>query len=78
MSPLNLSDDELDQILAASMPLDRDRRAPFVEAVTAELATCPLLGPGVVHRAIVNQQRHFYDPPTFSSQVHAPRPKYGR
>jgi len=60
---LSFTDDQLDQVMAACAPLDPERRKAFVEAVAAELAGCPVLGPGAVHRAIAVVQRKFYDPP---------------
>jgi hypothetical protein len=58
MSPLKLSDAELDQVYRSAQPLpvaDRDR---FLKEIAARLAgTTP--GPGVVFRTCVEVQREF-------------------
>ena len=63
MPPLSLSDDELAAIMTACAPLAPDRRNDFLQAVANTLATCPMIGPGSVHRAIVTAQRQHFDPP---------------
>jgi hypothetical protein len=35
--------------MAAAASLEPAQRDKFVQAVVDELATCPLLGPGIVH-----------------------------
>jgi hypothetical protein len=41
-------------------------RDGFVRAVAAGLQSCPEIGPGSVHRAIVVAQREFFGPPDLS------------
>jgi hypothetical protein len=65
---LRLSDDELDAVMTAAAPLDPADRDGFVRAVAAELASCPEIGPGAVHRAIVATQRRFWTPPQLSHE----------
>jgi hypothetical protein len=61
--PLSFDDQQLEQVMAACVPLPpRDRKA-FLKAVASELAGCPEIGAGAVHRAIVATQRRFLDPP---------------
>jgi hypothetical protein len=62
--PLALSDDELSAIFAAATPLAVDVRYEFVRTVAAVLATCPEIGPGLVHRVCAETQRRFFTPPT--------------
>lgn len=62
-SPIKLSDEELDAVMRAAAPLDRDQRDPFLQAVAAELARCKLVGDGTVFRVCREVQRKFYRPP---------------
>jgi hypothetical protein len=50
MSPLKLTDDELDAVLAAARPLDVGDRDAFLQAVAAALQSEGKIGPGVVRR----------------------------
>jgi hypothetical protein len=63
MSPLKLTDDELDAVLAAARPLDVGDRDAFLQAVAAALQGAGEIGPGVVHRVCAELQRRFWDPP---------------
>jgi hypothetical protein len=66
MSPLKLTDDELDQVFRAAQPLlPRDRDA-FLRDVAERLARIPI-GPGSVYKACAEAQRQFFDPPDFST-----------
>jgi hypothetical protein len=62
-SPIALSDDELEAILAAARPLDVHVRDAFLQRVASTLRDCVEVGPGTVHRAIAIAQREFFDPP---------------
>ena len=65
LQPLKLSDDELDAIMSAAQPLDRDRRGSFLEAVASALARHDgEIGVGTVYAICVEQQRKFFDPPS--------------
>jgi hypothetical protein len=59
-----LSASELDAIHAAAAPLDKRKRAAFEAAVLAALDRHAVVGPGVIHRAIREHQRAFWDPPS--------------
>jgi hypothetical protein len=78
MTPLALSDDELAAIMAACQPLAPDRRAAFVQDVATALATCLMIGPGAVHRAIVTAQRNYFDPPLDTAHTPAQLRKIAR
>jgi hypothetical protein len=66
-SPIALSDDELEAILAAARPLDVHVRDAFLQRVAASLRDCGEVGPGTVHRAIAQAQKEFFDPPEFAN-----------
>ena len=57
--PLRLSDSELDAVMAAARPLDRDQRDAFLQAVAHALSDRNVIGPGVVHRICAELQRQF-------------------
>ena len=50
MSPLKLSNDELDAVMQAARPLPIDMRDPFLQAVAHALSGHDVIGPGVVHQ----------------------------
>ena len=66
MTPIRLSDQQMDAIFAAAHPLAPHVRGPFLEACARALAGLPEVGDGIVHRVIMNVQRKFFDPPTDS------------
>jgi hypothetical protein len=60
MQPLRLSDDELDAVMAAARPIDRDQRDAFLQTVAAELRKAGgEVGPGTVHRICAELQKRF-------------------
>ena len=61
MSPLKLTDDELDAVLATARPLDVGDRDAFLQAVGAALQSEGKIGPGVVRRVCAELQRQFFD-----------------
>jgi hypothetical protein len=67
MSPLKLSDQELDSILAAARPIAVDRRDAFLQRVAELLQNCTEVGPGAVNRAIREAQRAHFDPQELGS-----------
>lgn len=69
MPPLALAYEELAAIMSACQPLAPDRRAAFMQEVASTLATCPVIGPGAVHRAIVTALRAHFDPPILQRTV---------
>jgi hypothetical protein len=65
--PLKLSDDELDQVMAAARPLPLHARDAFLQRIAVELSRCNgNVGPGVVFRICRDVQRIFYDAPDLS------------
>ena len=60
MSPVRLSDTELQAVMIYAQPLPHDLRDPFLRAVAHELLSGPdVIGPGTVHRVCKEQQRVF-------------------
>jgi hypothetical protein len=74
MSPIKLSDVEIDAVLAAARPIAADRRDAFMRDVALSLAGCSEIGPGILHRTLVQVQRVHFDPPETSS-LREPRPR---
>jgi hypothetical protein len=66
MPPLKLSDEELTAVMQAAQPIAVDRRDAFLRQVAAALQSCGEVGPGIVHRVLVETQRVFFDPPDFA------------
>jgi hypothetical protein len=61
----NLTDDQLNAILAASHPLAPHRRSAFLADVARELAQLEDIGDGILHRTIMVVQKRHLDPPQF-------------
>ena len=62
-TPLHLSDEEMDLLLALAQPIDQRLRPELLAAVAAELEAdgqAGAVGIGLVARAV---QRRFFDPP---------------
>lgn len=74
---LNLSDSELSALMAAAEPLAPDRRDAFVREVASELARCPVIGSGSLHRIVAEVQRHHYNAPLLDGRLPGPG-KHGR
>jgi hypothetical protein len=66
MPPISLCDAELDAVMAAARPIAIERRAAFLQTVASTLLRCGEIGPGAVHRAIIEAQRQHFDPPDLS------------
>jgi hypothetical protein len=47
MTPIRLSDDELDTVLAAARPLDVHHRDAFLREIAARLRDCGVVGPAL-------------------------------
>jgi hypothetical protein len=62
MSPIALTDQQLDAVMAAAKPLQPADRGPFLEAVAAALQGREI-GDGTVYLAISEAQRKHWDPP---------------
>jgi hypothetical protein len=60
--PLALSDELLDAVMRAAAPLSPRQRKPFLEDVARALNGREV-GPGLVHRIVVEIQRRYWDPP---------------
>ena len=74
-TPLHLSDEEMDLLLALAAPIDHRQRTEFLAAVAAELEAngqAGAVGIGSVHRVARTVQRPFFDPPQLpnASPVH--------
>jgi hypothetical protein len=50
MSPIRLTDVELEAVLTAARPLPVRDPAPFLKEVADRLSSYPVVGPGAVHR----------------------------
>jgi hypothetical protein len=69
MTPIALTDEQLDAIFRAARPL----APPFLQDVAAALQGIPSPpGDGDIHRAIRQAQRRHFDPP-LDTVAHAPR-----
>jgi hypothetical protein len=65
MPSVRLASDEIDIVLAAALPLDRDAREPFVHAVMDALQGRD--GPGLVWRVCKEIQPRFFRPPVLGA-----------
>ena len=63
ISPVSLTDMQLDAVLAAAHPLPPDRRSAFLAEVARTLASERVIGDGLLHRVIMHVQRQCFDPP---------------
>jgi hypothetical protein len=68
----SLTSEELAAVLLAAAPLAPERRQAFVDQVTAALRDVPVIGPGVVYRAIAATQHLHFDAPRFATTLSAP------
>jgi len=66
MTPLKLTDDEMEAVYNACRPLHVADRDAFMQALADALRRRGEIGPGAVHRAIRDAQRRFSRPPEFS------------
>jgi hypothetical protein len=75
-TPLHLSDEEMDLLLALAAPIDQRLRTEFLTAVAAELEAngqAGPAGPGAVHRIGRVVQRRFFDAPQLPNASKAAR-----
>jgi hypothetical protein len=63
MTPLKLTDDEMNAVYAACRPLHVADRDVFLQAIADALRQRGEIGPGAVQRAIRDVQRRFFRPP---------------
>jgi hypothetical protein len=47
---------------SAARPLDVGVRDSFLQSVADALARCDIIGPGTIHRIVMEKQRQFFDP----------------
>jgi hypothetical protein len=77
MTPLKLTDTELDIVFAAARPLEVADRDLFLRDVAERLAALPHLGDGLVFQICRDVQREHWVPPV-GIEVVGPLPrKYG-
>jgi hypothetical protein len=62
-SQLNLSSTQVDAIFRAAKPLRPEDVGPFLQIVVDQLRASPVIGDGVVYRAVELAQRTVFDPP---------------
>jgi len=67
MSPIRLTDEEMNAVFIAAGPIPLSRRDQFLQDVAKFLRGCAEVGPGHVHRAIAEAQRAHFDPPVLDS-----------
>jgi hypothetical protein len=66
MSPLRLSDTQLDIVFRLAAPLLVADRPAFMEDVARALGGLPEVGDGIVARTCVQIQRKYWSPPDLS------------
>ena len=64
ISPLSLTDSDLDAIMAAARQLQRHQRDGFLRHIAEVLAAMPVRGEGAVYRAVAALQRAYFHPPS--------------
>ena len=75
-TPLKLSDDELNAILAAGDQIAVDRQGAFLERIAELLRGCAEIGPGAVNRAIRQAAAEYFDAPTLAEETRGRWSKY--
>jgi hypothetical protein len=73
MSPIALTDDQMDAVLRAAAPLAPHDRGPFLEVLPQALQAQREIGDGTVHRAIAETQKQFFTPPQLAGFNVSPR-----
>jgi hypothetical protein len=73
MTPIALTDEQMDSVLRAAAPLLPQDRSAFLEEVARELAALPELGDGALHRVIMQVQRCHFDPPATAAMKAHPK-----
>jgi hypothetical protein len=63
MSPLSLSDDQMDAVMRAAAPLHPADRSAFLERMAERLRGIEVLGDGLVARIAREVQREFFRAP---------------
>jgi hypothetical protein len=78
MTPIALTDAQLDVIHRLAWPLAPQDRGAFLELVAQLLQEQPTIGDGTVHRIAVEAQRRFWSPPAVDGTTGRGVGKYGR
>jgi hypothetical protein len=74
--PLALTDEELDAVMNACRPLPVARREAFLQEIASALRRCNgEIGPGGLHRILVETQRRHFDPPNLDGVEDEERPR---
>jgi hypothetical protein len=68
--PIRLSDEEMSALYRAVAPIAVHLRDAFQQDLADELRRYPEIGPGLTYRAIVMLQRKYFDPPSFTNDIH--------
>jgi hypothetical protein len=67
--PVALSGADLESVMTAAAPIQPQDRDGFLQAICAELAKYPEVGPGLILRVIRQTQREYFDPPDLRGSV---------
>jgi len=68
MSPISLSDSELEAVMAAARQLQRHQRDGFLQHIAQIIGAMPERGDGAIHRAIASIWRQHFDAPNLRSE----------
>jgi len=68
MSPIALSDSQLDTVMRACAALNVADRDPFLRSVASALGQLPELGDGAVHRICKELQSRYFRPPELAGR----------
>jgi hypothetical protein len=77
MSPIALTDSQLDAVMAAAAPLAPGDRSAFLQDLAVALRDHPEIGDGLLHRVVADVQRRHWDAPIEAAR-HQPRAGGGR
>jgi hypothetical protein len=78
MSPLQLTTEEMDLVLALACPIAYRQRDEFLRQVAEALASWPERGPGTTHRIARQVQREFTIQARRETSVGAGVPRHSR
>jgi hypothetical protein len=68
MSPIRLTDSQLDAALRAARPLRVEDRDAFLQEVARALEGRSEIGDGTIYRVLAEAQRRHHDPPLMDHQ----------
>jgi hypothetical protein len=72
-NPISLSDEQLEQVMAAAAVLHVADRSAFLESVAQKLRGEPELGDGLIARIVRDCQRELFRPPVDNVASKVPR-----